>query len=250
LFDRIIKSILLAFCILSINFGRIAAQEVDITDTLRKIEVGKIAEANSLLQQLKQTNSNDPAIIFLDAVLTKDGNDAIKKYSLVFEKFPNSQYADASLFRVFSFYYSIGSYKKAEGLLNRLKQDYPQSAYISAADRKIPDIEEEQSQPAMEMPKSTVPQIKIVKAEEMKPTAVNFTVQAGAFINEDNAKRLSDQLSKDGYSSEVTVKEIGGSQLKVVNAGRFATEDDANKALALIEARYNLKGRVIPITAK
>ena len=251
MFNRMtLKNILLVASTLFLISTETIAQEVDITDALKNIENGKVAEATSILEQLKQTNPNDPAIIFLDAVLTKDGNDAIKKYSYVFENFPKNQYADVSLFRVFSFYYAIGSYKKAESYLNRLKQNYPQSPYIAAANKKIPDIEEELNTPKTGIEKPVALKIKIVKAEESKPAAANFTIQAGAFLNTDNANRLSDQLSKDGFPTEITAREIGGGQLKVVNAGKFASEEEAKKALASIEAKYNLRGRVIPITNK
>ena len=244
------KKFLTLFSVLVLLTIKVAAQDVDISDALKNIENGKLSEALSLLEQFKNTDPNDPSVIFLDAVLTKDGNDAVKKYSTVFEKFPKSLYADASLFRVFSFYYSIGSYKKAETYLTQLKSDYPQSPYITSADRKIPDTEEDQPKATTEKFKPAAPQIKIVKAEEVKPVAAHFTIQAGAFINSENAKRLSDQLSKDGFTSEISTRYIGGSQLKVVNAGKFATEEEAKKSLSSIEAKYNLKGRVIPITNK
>jgi hypothetical protein len=227
------------------------AQEVDITDALKKVEIGKLAEANSLLMQLKQTNPNDAAVIFLDAVLTADGNEAQKKYSSVFEKFPNSQYADASMYRVFSYYYSIGLYKKAGEYLALLKHNYPQSAYINTAERSIPNSDEENKTPTVESPTPKQTPIKIVKTEEPKASqAANFTIQAGAFLSAENAKHLSDQLNKDGYTSEIVTKDIGGSQLKVVTAGKFVTEDDAKKVLSAIEVKYNLRGRIIPISGK
>ncbi len=243
-----LRSIIIACLFLSVSIS-IYPQEVDITDALKKVEVGKVEEANSLLQQLKQTNPSDPSIAFLDAVLTKDGNEALKKYSIVFEKFPKSKYADAALFRVFSFYYSLGSYKKAETYLDKLKNEYPLSPYILAADRNIPVEDEVIGKSKSEFVKDEV-KIKIVPVEETKTTNANFTIQAGAFLNLDNAKRLSDQLSKDGLHTEISIRDIGGSQLNVVSTGKFATEADAKKVLSSIESKYNIKGRVISLTNK
>lgn len=244
-----LRSIIVVSLFLS-KFTTVYSQEVEIDNILKKIEVGKVDEANSILLQLKQTNPSDPSVAFLDAVLTKDGNDAFKKYSLVYEKFPKSKYADASLFRLFSYFYSIGSYKKADEYLTKLKNEYPVSPYIIAAERSIPEEEETVAGSKVHADTTTVPKIKIVPVEESKVAKANFAIQAGAFLNLENAKRLKDQLSKDGFPTEISVRDIGGSQLNVVSTGKFATEPEAKKVLSAIESKYNLKGRVIPLTNK
>lgn len=86
----------LLFIIINIS---IIAQEADITSALRQIDSGDINSANNFLRELKSKNPNDPSVIFLDAVLTTNGEEALKKYSIVYEKYPKSKYADASLYR-------------------------------------------------------------------------------------------------------------------------------------------------------
>ncbi|MHB8931303.1 MAG: SPOR domain-containing protein, partial [Melioribacteraceae bacterium] len=172
----------------------------------------------------------------------KDGDEALRKYSTVLEKFPENKYADASLYRIFSYYYSLGYYKKAESYLNRLKKDFPESPYIKTADRKIPDIEEPSSQTVSEPQIPQPAQQKKIEAKEY-----NFTIQAGAFLNIDNAKNLSDQLRKENYFTEITTKEVGGSILNIVNVGKFANEEKAKPVLNFLEKKFNLKGRVVPI---
>ena len=216
------------------------AQEVDIVPALQQIENGNIKSAETFLRDLKVKNANDPSVIFLDAVLTKDGEEALKKYSTVLEKYPNSKYADAVLYRIFSYYYSLGYYKKAETYLDRLKKDFPESPYIKTTVRKIPDIEEQPSQPIVTTSKPVQP----VKTEIK---TYNYTIQAGAFLNVDNAKKLCDQLNKENYFTEITTKDIGGSILNVVNVGRFTTEEESKSVLNLLEKKFNLKGRTVPI---
>jgi len=222
--------------------NQIFSQEVDIAPALKQIERGNISNAATILLNLKSKNPGDPSVIFLDATLTKDGDEALRKYSTVLEKFPESKYADASLYRIFSYYYSLGYYKKAESYLNRLKKDFPESPYIKTADRKIPDIEEPSVQ--------TVIEPRIQQPEQQKKNEAkeyNFTIQAGAFFNIDNAKNLSDQLRKENYFTEITTKEVGGSILNVVNVGKFANEEKAKPVLKFLEKKFNLKGRVVPI---
>jgi tetratricopeptide (TPR) repeat protein len=222
--------------------AQIYSQDIDITSALKQIESGNIQSATKTLQEFRFKNMNDPSVIFLDAVLTKDGDEALKKYSIVLEKYPESKYADASLYRIFSYYYTLGYYKKAESYLNRLKKDYPESVYIKTADRKIPDIEEPIIQQV------TTPQIKQpVQQKKVESEKYNFTIQAGAFLNLENAKKLSDQLKKENYFTEITTKEVGGSILNVLNVGRFTNEEETKTVLNFLESKFKIKGRVVSI---
>ncbi|MDP2038194.1 MAG: SPOR domain-containing protein [Ignavibacteria bacterium] len=224
------------------------SQEVDITSALKSIEVGKTDAAQAELQKLKDDNSSNPSVIFLDAVLTRNADESIKKYSTVFEKYPKSKYADVSLYRVFSYYYSLGYYKKAESYFKRLKIDYPASPYIAAADRNIPDTEETVTL-LVSTANSTDTTNKNSSIQPQKEKA-KFTIQAGAFLSVENANRLKELLSKDGFPSEIINKVVGGSLLKVVTTGHFISEADAKSSLSQIEVKYNLKGRVIPLPTK
>ena len=86
------------------------AQEVNIVPYLKAVEDGNKQTAVEALSNLKQTNPEDPSVIFLDAVLTQEGESALKKYETVYNNHPQSNYADASLYRMFSYYYSLGVY--------------------------------------------------------------------------------------------------------------------------------------------
>lgn len=221
-------------------YSALVAQEVDIVPALQQIENGNIKSAETILRDLKTKNANDPSVIFLDAVLTKDGEEALKKYSTVLEKYPECKYADAVIYRIFSYYYSLGYYKKAETYLDRLKKDFPASPYIKTADRKIPDIEEQPSPPVITTSKP-------IQTEKTETKTYNFTIQAGAFLNVENAKKLSEQLKRENYFTEITTKDIGGSILNVVNVGRFTSEEESKSVLLLLEKKFNIKGRTVPI---
>jgi tetratricopeptide (TPR) repeat protein len=204
---------------------------VDIKRALVEIESGNIQNALTYLQEFKNSSPNDPSVIFLDGVLTQNGEDALKKYSTVYEKYPKSNYADASLYRIFSYYFALGYYKKAESYLDKLKTGYPNSPYIKTADRTIPD--EEDSVSAID--------------EKQNPAFV-FTIQAGAFLNSDNAKKLKDQLQNDGYSSEIIIKEIGGSFFNIVYVGKYENENDTKPVLVFLLNKYSIKGRTVPLS--
>lgn len=221
---------------------RIFAQEVDIAPALQLIESGNITNATTLLLDLKSKNPGDPSVVFLDAILTKEGDEALRKYSTIIEKFPASKYADAALYRIFSYYYSLGYYKKAESYLDRLKRDFPESQYIKTADRKIPEIEEPLTQT---VEKPVIPLL--VQSEKDESKNYGYTIQAGAFLNIENAKKLSEQLKKENYFTEILIKEVGGTMLNVVNVGQFTSEEEAKPVLTYLQSKFNLKGRTVSI---
>ncbi len=224
----------------------IYCQEFDITPALKFIERGKVNEAIEILNTLKQGDPKDPSVIFLDAVLTKNGEEALKKYTLVFEKFPNSKFADASLYRAFSYNYALGLYKKAEVLFAKLKSQYPSSTYILAANRKIPDEELLIVEKKDSTNKVVAPPIQNTPVDSTK--IVNkFTIQIGAFLNAPNANRLKEQMTKEGYITQIVSKEIGGSIFNIVNTGRFATEEEAKALIQLLEKKFSIKGSIVPI---
>jgi cell division septation protein DedD len=75
----------------------------------------------------------------------------------------------------------------------------------------------------------------------------NFTIQAGAFLNEDNAKKLSERFKKDGYYSKLGVKNVGGADFNIVYIGRFRTEEDGKLILDYLKDNHRIYGRIIPI---
>ena len=155
------------------------------------------------------------------------------------EKYPQFKFKDKVLYQIFSYYYSLGFYKKAETYLDRLKKEFPESEYISAAQKDIPELDEKQPAAAINQPKIEKP--KTVETKNI------FTIQAGAFLNIDNAKKLKETLSKEKFPVEISSKEIGGSVLNVVNVGRFKTEAETKKVLSMLEKKYSIKGRITQI---
>lgn len=215
----------------------VAAQDKEVIEQLKNIEKGNIEDAISSLPALKAKYPGNPSIIFLDAVLKQDGETALQLYKTVYEKYPKSSFADAALYRIFSYYYSLGFYKKAEETLLKLKKEYPSSPYIQTADRTIPE----------EIPAEAPAEKEPVKQAVEKTDQGKFTVQAGAFLNIQNAQSLKKNLTADGYPCEITTKEVGGSILNVVLAGKFETEKNAETLVNHLDKKYRVKGRVVPI---
>ncbi|HPN39276.1 MAG TPA: SPOR domain-containing protein [Melioribacteraceae bacterium] len=219
---------------LFLAFG-LYAQEIDISEQLKQIKNGDIEKAEKSLKEFKLEAPDNPSVIFLDALLTKDGNLALARYNTIINKYPKSTFADASVYCVFSYHYSLGNYKKAEEYLIKLKTEYPNSKYIQNADRNLnlkPDTDKE-------ITKTIIPTIK-----EIKP---GFTIQTGAFISLEKAKELETKLFKQGFKTKIKEKNVGGTIFNLVMAGEYAAKEDANKDVEKINKMFSLSSRVVEI---
>ncbi len=227
------KGLLLVFVLFLSSY--VFAQEIDISEQLKQIKNGEIEKAEKTLKEFKAKDADNPSVIFLDALLTKDGNLALSRYNTIINKYPNSTYADASVYCVFSYNYAVGNYKKAEDYLNKLKTEYPNSKYIQNADRNLnikPDTDKE-------IIKTVEPVNDQVKAA--------FTIQTGAFINLDKAKELETKLFKQGYKTKIKEKNVGGTIFNLVIVGEYKSKEDALSDVEKINKLFSLSSRVVEL---
>jgi tetratricopeptide (TPR) repeat protein len=218
-------------------------QDVDIVPLLKKIERGSIEEVKNELRDLKEEHPQSPSVMFLEGVLTENGQQAVVVYQNVVDNYPNSKYADAALYRIFSYYYALGLYETARGKLKQLVHEYPESPYINIAkDNKFPD-------------NSDLSELDGVTSQQDTETGTGsgvegdyqFTIQAGAFTNSGNAISLQKEFERSGIFSEVREKNVGGTTFHVVYVGKFVKLEDAENFLQVINSRFNLSGRITPI---
>lgn len=224
------KSILFLFFVSSV----IIAQNVNIIPQLKKVEAGEIEEVKRDLLDFKQLKASHPNVIFLEGVITEDGEKSQKLYEAVYTNFPESQFADAALFRSFSYYYALGIYKKAEELKSQLLNEYPKSPYLIKTDRSFPAADE------MIVVDSTPYKIR-------SNSEFNYTIQAGAFGQFENANNLKQKFISKNLESGIVPKNVNNLKLHIVTVGKFAEKSDANDLLEVLEKDYSLKGRVINI---
>jgi len=235
------KTVFLTLILLFILTGLTYSQDVDIIPYLKQIESGNIDDARSELLDLKEEYPESPSVKFLEGVLTENGQLAVVIYQDIVDNYPTSKYADASLYRIFSYYYALGLYETAQKKLDQLILDYPGSPYIKIAQQnKFPseDISVNEEEDSTEANGEET-----VAEQEFK-----FTIQAGAFSNRDNAESLKAEFLNSGIFSDTKEKLVGGTRFHIVYVGKFLTENDAESFLQVINKRYKLSGRIIPIT--
>jgi len=229
---KTIIEIIILSCLIAPAF--INAQDVNIVQYLKQIEKGEVQEVKDRLIELKKSFPQSPSVMFLDGVLTENGQEAIEIYNNILEKYPQSTYADAALYRIYTYYYALGLYDSADKNLVRLKKDYPESPYIKMAALNLVIDDENETQPNNETTVNT-------KTDDAN---YKFTVQAGAFTNAVNAASLKKEFDDAGMSAFIREKNVGGTIFNVVYVGRFINGDEAENYLQIINSRFKLSGRV------
>ena len=212
------------------------SQDADIVPYLKAIENGDLASAKEALTELKEKNPNDPSVMFLEAVLKENGQEAIVIYQDIVDNHPKSKYADASLYRIFSYYYALGLYDTSREKLNQLKSSYPTSPYIQVAEQNIS---------ALEKVEETKTETKVEEVKAKSEEDYKFTIQAGAFTNLDNAKKLISELESASIYSQLGEKVVGGTSFHIVYAGKFENREDAENFLQVLSSRFNINGSIV-----
>jgi len=240
-----IKSIILFSLILSFfTNGYIYSQEVNIIPYLKQIESGKKKEVKTKLQQLIKQYPSNPSVMFLAGVMTENGQDAVAVFKKIVKNYPHSKYADAALYRIYTYYYAIGLYKSAKTFLTKLKREYPNSPYLNIAEKNIPN-RNDTTDIEINIKKHKGNTSKAVKTTLKDEQHYRFTIQAGAFSNPGNAIALKKDFIDSGYFSDISVKIVAGATFHVVYVGKFFDRAKAENFLKIINKVYNLNGIII-----
>jgi tetratricopeptide (TPR) repeat protein len=155
------------FALITCAFGGCGStqQFFDIKPYLSRLEIGDTVEVRSELTTLLSQHPNSPEVLYLQAVLTTDGAEAVRLFQSVVDKYPNSDWADDALYKqavltidragavrlfqsvvdkypnsdwaddalykVYKLYQSIGLYRSAETKLEQMRRYYPHSEYLN-----------------------------------------------------------------------------------------------------------------------
>jgi tetratricopeptide (TPR) repeat protein len=212
------------------------AGEPDILKRLELIEKGQSDVVRTELPTLMTNFQNHPGVLYLQGVLTTDGNEATKIYQSIVDNFPRSEWADDALFKLYQYYYSIGLYKTADQKLEQLKRDYPYSTY--ATNQKV--AEETKTPAPIETPTP------VSRPGKGAKSTIVYTVQAGTFSVLQNAEELRSRFEKEGYVSHIFTIVNNGKKFHKVWVGEFGKQDEARRFSAQIKKKFHLDTIVVP----
>jgi cell division septation protein DedD len=228
------------------------AQNVDeeVRIAISKLENGKTAEVKKQLPELIYKYPNTAGVMYLQGRLSSDGIEAVKFYQGVVDNFPESEWADDALYRIYQYYYSLGLYRTADLKLQQLKKEYPNSEYLTKkTETKQPEVEEK----PLNLPKKEIvlPDTENIQMQEKQnePKTITstepYTVQVGAFstiVNANKQKKFFDDL---GYKVEITNKIRNGRNLYLVWVGSFKTIEEARAMVKEIKKKFKIDSLII-----
>jgi len=209
-----------------------AAKEVepDIRRRLEMIQNGEGEKVKAELPDLLTRYQNNPGVMFLQAMLTTDGAQAARVYQTIVDNFPDSEWADDALYKLYQYYYSLGLYKTGDAKLQQLKELYPLSPYSSDQ-----AVQAEHQKAADRKPPAGADQV----------PAAAYTVQVGAFSTLQNAEELKGRFEKESYSAMVSTVVSNGKTLHKVWVGEFKTYESAKRFAGEIKSKYNIDSIVV-----
>jgi cell division protein FtsN len=230
-------------------------QEAEVRKYLSLVNSGQADEVRKEIPGLLAKYPNDPGVLYVQALVTRDGAESARVYQSVVDNFPNSQYADASLYRLYQFYYALGLYRTADLKLKQLQQEYPKSKYLSKSGVVEPGTLPEESDtlpPAAQGGEQTEPAVPTAQQAQPLPapvpasvTPTGFSLQAGAFSTQANAEKQKAFFVGLGYSVELITKVRETKTLYVVLVGSFTSYDAAKSQAAEIKKQHKIDCMVV-----
>lgn len=218
------------------------AQSAEIVEKLKMIEAGKVDEVMDWYNNIDVAKYEDESIKIIDALLTMDADKAVKKYDDFQKKYPKSNLASLALFRIYSYYFSLGQYSKAKEYSDYLRKRFPNSVYvknINESNLKDENFEAEKAPEPIE-----------IDTEKSEPAIQSqlYFIQVGAFSNITNARQLQKRLIAKKHKANLTKKNINGIDLNVVSVGNYKSLDEAEKALKKINEEFKVNGKIFLVT--
>lgn len=246
--SRIPVAIVVALCAV---LTRVSAQDSEVEKYIGMVNTGRVEEVRGEIPGLLARYPNDPGVLYVQALVTKDGAEAARIYQSVVDNFPKSKYADASLYRLYQFYYALGLYRTADLKLAQLRQEYPGSQYLTksgvvdpASLKEEPEAAPQQEPPAVPVREEATAAVPAAAAPAIPVSA--FTLQAGAFSTLANAEKQKALFEKLGYDVEMITKVKDTKTLYVVRVGSYASVDAARAKAAEIKKSQKIDCMVVP----
>ena len=241
-------------------FSILLSQNIGLYFSL--IEEGELDGVKENLPELLSKYPSDPGVLFLKAVLTDDGESAVKQYKYIVKNYPKSIYAPDAAMRIGEYFYARGLYTQCASLLKNIPMKYPRYPQI----QRLTDLmvnsfnaigEADSAKYYALIIKSMFPAIETSfennddklsqvfsfrkKTESMGP----YVVQIGAFSSRDNAKRLKLQVSQLGHDVSINKVESNNKTFFAVRVNRYNSKRKAEEIGKDIKSKLGVSYRVL-----
>ena len=237
-------------------------QNIDMYISL--INEGQIRSVKEKLPELISKYPNNAGVLYLQALLTKDGIKSLELYNLIIKKFPKSSYSDDAIVKVAEYFYARGLYSQASRQLAQFPRRHPRfydmqrvidllissfqavgqsdSAryYLSIYQGMFPylDVQKYGIKP------SIVDNFQPEKKKH-KPKSAPYVIQIGAFNSIKNANRLKLQANQIGHEVEIIKVETNDRTLNAVRIVRYQSKNAAEKVGQTVKRKLGVDYRVL-----
>jgi cell division protein FtsN len=223
--------------------------EPDIWKYVNQINEGQVQQVREQLPALLSKYPNHPGALYVQALLTREGAEAVRIYQSIVDNFPQSEWADDAVYKTYQFYYSLGLYRTAELKMNQLKAQYPSSPYLQESVEPSVPPQSGNEQPVSTVPQQQIPQEPKQEAEkpvvQPEPIQVRFSLQVGAFTVQANAEAQKSRFEHLGYTAELISKVKDTRSLFTGLVGDYQTYSEAKAAGAEIKRKLGIESIVI-----
>ena len=222
-------------------------------------------ESQGVLENLTELTSkfpNDPGVLYLKALLSKDGESAIEQYKNIIKNYPESNYAPNSAMKLGEYFYAKGLYTQSANLLKNIPVKYPRFSEI----QRLTDLminsfnaigEADSARYYGLIIKSMFPSINADIDEDNKKLSQVFdfnkkksnkgpyVVQIGAFSSKENAKRLKLQVRQLGHDVSINKVNSNGKLYFAVRVNSYNSKRKAEQIGKDIKSKLGVSYRVL-----
>ena len=237
-------------------------QNIDLYISL--IDEGQTKSVKEQLPELISKYPNNAGVIYLQALLTKDGTKSLELYNLIIKKFPKSSYSDDAIVKLGEYFYAKGLYSQACQQLAQFPRRYPRFSDMQRViDLLISSFQavgqSDSARYYLSIYQGMFPYLDVQKYG-IKPSVVNniqpekkihnsksspYVIQIGAFSNIKNANRLKLQANQIGHEVEIIKVETNDRTLNAVRVVRYQSKNAAEKVGQIIKRKLGVDYRVL-----
>ncbi|MDH4069229.1 MAG: SPOR domain-containing protein [Ignavibacteria bacterium] len=223
------------------------AGQVEVQPYLDRLSSGELEEVREEVSDLVDQYPNDAGVRYLQGLVTEDGTDAVRVFQGLVDRYPESEWADDALYKVYQFYYSIGLYRTAELKMGQLRGDYPDSPFLTSAGAKVTPKADPPAESETTDPVPVVSEGGATGSGEAvsQPGGGQFALQVGAYSSRENADKQKFFFEDQGFPVEVINRVRDGRALFLVLVGNYLTYEDAKAKSADIRRSYGVDSFVV-----
>ena len=229
---------------------------------LSLIDEGQSKSVIENLPELISKFPKDAGVLYLKALLSQEGDNAIEQYKNIIKNYPESKYAPNAAIKLGEYFYAKGLYTQSANLLKNMPVKYPRftdmqrltnlminsfNAIGEADSAKYYGLIIKSMFPSIDA-KSDESSNKFSGVFDFKKKSKNlgpYVVQIGAFSSNDNAKRLKLQVSQLGHDVSINKVDSNGKTFFAVRINSYNSKIKAEEIGKDIKSKLGVNYRVL-----